>query len=560
MEIKEVIEIVKKQSVPTSYKEARDVYYAITLHTKGVRPAFKDLSKNNNSGYIKPPGYIDGNYQDLFEKFILSRHPREEEVTRWWRYSQYKPLTKSAFQRLIKVVRGLIYQDIKHTLKIDDKSNSDYLEGNNFQEKNNFISLFKNIILQTLFEDPNGFIVIIPSKHRLETIEENKPLDISFQYIRCIDILYQDDENLIYKTQDDKYSFWINKEDIIRFEKNEKSEWIQEEEGYFRHDFKFLPSIKLGGVYDNGIYKSFIDDAIPYADEYISSYSSEQLIDKEASHPYIQQALVECPTCNGLGTNQEVVDVCEIYPNGTRQVECKTCQGKKQISINPAERYEVPVNEMDKEMVKIINPDVNINQYHRNKNKDLFNSILDALNLLKVDAAQSGVAKTIDRDNLYQFTSSISDRLFELKDFCLKCFIAYRTPKPKFEGGFTLQKPYKFETQTALELLTELTSAQTNGTPLHVRKYLINEFVNKRYKGNDIDLKINQIYATLDSTFGLSLTEISTAKEIGIITNDDIQNSRTIKSRVENIILTKTKDYIRQKSVEELINEINNMN
>ena len=149
MNLQSVTDIINKQNVPTSrkYQESRNIYYAVTLHTKGFRPAFKDLSKNNNSGYTYPPGYIDDNYQNLFEKYILSRHPREEDVTRWWRYSQYKPLTKSAFQRLINVVRGLIYQDTKHTLEVDDADNKSYLDGQNFQEKNNFISLFKNIFL-----------------------------------------------------------------------------------------------------------------------------------------------------------------------------------------------------------------------------------------------------------------------------------------------------------------------------------------------------------------------------------------------------------------------------
>ncbi|MEG1198468.1 hypothetical protein [Algoriella sp.] len=558
MNISKVQEIIKNQSVPSSYQQARDVYYAITLHTKGARPAFKDLSNRSNNGKIYPPGYIDDNYQNLFEKFLLSRHPREEEVTRDWRYSQYKPLTKSAFQRLINVVRGLIYQDTKHTLKIDDKENSDYLEGNNFLEKNNFLSLFKNIFLQTLFEDPNGYLVVIPSKHKNELQNNTNPLEVSFNYVSITKILHQDDKDLIFKSNDDKHIFWINEKDIIRFRKNEKSEWTKED-GYFHHDFGYIPAIRLGGIFaNNGFYKSFVDDAIPIADEFISSYSSEQLIDKEASHPYIQQATVECPTCNGIGSTQADVEICDLYPNGVKQVECKTCHGKKQISINPAERYEVPVEEMDKQMVKIINPDVGINQYHRNKNKDIFNSILDALNLLKVDEAQSGLAKTIDRDNLYQFTSSVSDRLFELKDFCLKCFISYRSPdSKKVKGGYTLQKPYKFETQNAQELLDELSTAQSNGTPIHVRKYLINEFVNKRYKGNDVDLKINQIYANLDKTFGLTLDEIKLSKELGLITDDNITESIRIKNKINSIIIDKSKDYIRTKSVEELIKEIN---
>ncbi|MDK7375954.1 hypothetical protein QP519_10450 [Weeksella virosa] len=559
MNIEEVKKIINNKSVSNSklLKEARNTFYAITLHTKGARPSFKDLS-SPSAGTIYPPDYLGEEYQRLFDKFLLSKHPREEDVTRQWRYSQYRPLTKSPFQRLIKVVKGMIYQDTKYTLKVENKTNEEYLNGANFQENNNFISLFKNIFVQAMLEDPNGYIVIIPTKHRKETLHLTEPLEISFLYVRSIDIIHDENQDLIFKTQDGNHVFWINKTDIIRFKKNQKNEWVNEA-GYFNHKFSFIPAVKLGGIYaNNNFYKSFLDDALPIADEYISSHSSEQLIDKEASYPYIQQATIDCPTCHGIGSTQEIVEICELYPNGTKQVPCSTCQGKKQISINPAERYEVPVDNMDRDMVRIINPNIAVNQYHRDKNRDIFNAILDSLNLLKVDEAQSGVAKTIDRDNLYQFASNISDRLFELKEFCLKCFIAYRLPDPKFEGGFTLIKPYKFDTQTANDLLSEIQTAIANGLPLNVRLSLINDFVEKRFKGNDVQIKINQVLSILDKTYGLTIAEIKDAKDIGYITEEDIANAKQIKDSIQKIILDNSFEYIREKKVSEIINYIHN--
>lgn len=563
MVLTEVIEIVKKQSIPSSlaFKEARNTYYSITLHTKGARPKFKDLSSKNNAGEITPPNYLGEEYQTLFDKFLLSTHPREEEVTRYWRYSQYKPLTKAPFQRLINVFSGLIYQESKFSISVDDENNNKYLLENNFSEKNNFVSLFKNVFLHALLEDPNGYIAVIPKQAGYKQTDNTKALEISFLYIRIIDVLHADDDNLIFKTPDGKYSYWLNNQDIIRFIKNEKGEWVQETDeatgnGYFAHKFGFIPAIKLGGTYNNlGYYESYINNAIPIADEFISSYSSEQLIDKEASHPYIQQATIDCPTCSGTGKLQEIVDVCDLYPQGTRQIECTTCHGKKQISINPSERYEVPTEEMDKDMVRIINPNIAVNQYHHDKNADIKTDILDALNLLKIDESQSGVAKTIDRDNLYRLTKNVSDRLFEIKEFCLKCYVAYRSPDVKFEG-FTIKKPNDFNIQTDKDLMEELIQAQNNGLPVNIRQAIIKEFVSKRHKGNDYELKANAVISSLDPIHGYTLEEVKTAIELGLFSADDVKKSRKIKDVIKEILETKTQDYFRQKSILELIKEI----
>lgn len=566
MVLSEVLDIVKAQSIPTSlpFKEARNTFYSVTLHTKGARPAFKDLSKDNNSGDIIPPNYLGAEYQNLFDKFLLSRHPREETVTRNWRYSQYRPLTKAPFQNIIDVFKGLIYQDTNHLIKIDtnETAEKDLLEPN-FEENNNFISLFKNIFLQALLEDPNGYIITIPKRPGYQQTDKSKQLDVEFSYVKVVDILHVSVDDFIFK-KDDKTTFWINKQDIIKFVKNDKGEWFIENNngnGYYAHKFGFIPAIKLGGIYNNiGYYESFISNAVPIADEFISSYSSEQLIDKEASHPYIQQATIECPTCTGSGRIQEICDKSELYPNGTRQVECKSCHGKKQISINPAERYEVPSEDMDKDMIRIINPNIAVNQYHHDKNKNILSDILDALNLLKIDEAQSGVAKTIDRENLYRLTASVSDRLFEIKEFCIKCFIAYRSPSPKFDG-YTIKKPTDFNIQTETDLFKELTEAQNNNLPINLRKSIINEYVAKRHKGNEYEQKLNEIYSILDPVYGYTLDEIQTAIGVGYLTADDVKKSRTIKDKVQELIDTKTKDYFRTKNTQELVKEIkNNLN
>src|SRR5688572_33425225 len=78
----------------------RDVYHGISLHTTGACPRFKDTVTGRT---ITPPGYYGPEYQYLFDNYLLSRHPREDEPTRNWRYSQYRPLTKAPFGQVTEI-------------------------------------------------------------------------------------------------------------------------------------------------------------------------------------------------------------------------------------------------------------------------------------------------------------------------------------------------------------------------------------------------------------------------------------------------------------------------
>ena len=68
--------------------------------------------------------------------------------------------------------------------------------------------------------------------------------------------------------------------------------------------FGRLPVTIAGGDWntqEGGFYESYFDKAKAIADEFISSYSAAQMVDKEASHPFIVAAQEDCPDCNGTG-------------------------------------------------------------------------------------------------------------------------------------------------------------------------------------------------------------------------------------------------------------------
>lgn len=496
------------------YKYAKQVYYSVTLHTKGARPRFRDLKTNLD---IIPPFYFGEEYQNLFEKFLFSRHPREADATRNWRFSQYRARTKRPFLQLIELIGSLIFKQGQYTFDCADENTKLYINSNEFDYRGfSLFEYYNRVLHPAMYEDPNGFIVHIPVP-----VEDN-PVNVLIYHVPIVNVIHFEKNNLVYEKDGLVYSLTQN--DISAYKKTEDGKYEEVLSSFYAHNFGFIPACLFGGIWNTeGFFNSFFDKAIPIADDYIGSYSAEQMIDKEASHPYITMAKRTCPTC--LGTKTKQID-CEHCPNGKELINCDTCGGTGEISWNPADRYEASKEDMEYDLVKIISPTPEFNKYHHEKNNEMMRQILGALDLLLIDEAQSGAAKALDKENLKLFASTICNRLFSRIEFSIKCIVGYRNVKRDATGNslvpdfkeFTLLKPISFEIKTEDDLLQEVADAQAGSLPFIVRKKAIIQYVSTRY-ANDHEL-IKRTKLTLDFDRLATMTEEEIASNERLSPND----------------------------------------
>ncbi|WP_148043483.1 zinc finger-like domain-containing protein [Chryseobacterium sp. G0240] len=499
--------------------------------------------------------FID-DYQELFDNYLLARHPREDKITRNWRLSQYKPFTRDPFLQITDVIKGAVFQDGQYTIQLPNKNDEQYIWSKSF-EGFDLIGLFSNKILSLMLEDPNGYLVRMPSKPSYETVG---PVEINLHYVCIKDVIRKPNTgDFIFYSRDRKLIYWINANVIIRFTKDEKTgKWkLENENGYYAHLLGRIPADILGGRYEtDGYYSSFLNKAVPIADEYISNYSAKQMIDKEASHPYIQQMNIECHDCDGTGKIQVSCNVDEMHPHGFKLDNCPKCKGKKYISINPADRFEVPKDDMDKPAIRIINPDVTLNTYHKDNTDDLFQKILDALHLTMIREAQSGAAKAIDQEKLYQFISGISNHIFDNLIYnSIKDIIAYRNVRVSngvtlpADYEFTFVKPQQFNIKTAMDLLNEINETQTANLPLFIRRKMIGEFVDKRFSSDDVMQKKSKFIQLNDPLFAFSTAELSQMKTVDF---EQIQYSQLLPMILDEIEKDLGQTYILDSSFEDL--------
>lgn len=530
------------------------VYYRMSLHIDGACPAFRSLryiERTRNWVLGKktlPNNYLGVAYQELFDIYHFSAHPKEPEITRQWRYSQYKPFTQAPFLEAIDIITGAIFQDSGYIVKVDDPEDNEYINGNNFHGKSLVDYLASNF--GSVSSDPNGFFLIMPDKSRAEYADgEDITVKICYIFTKCIKWISEDE--VIF--EHGGYMWNVNKVGYFRYEK-QGDKWANvdgENDGYYAHMLEKLPIVIGGGKWNaQGYYDSWLMNGRPHADEFITGKSAEQMVNKEASYPFIVESEVECPSCHGIKTVEIdcecASDPCPICIGTQRILEiCGRCSGKGFITRNPADHLIVPADMMDKDLVKIVNPDVAINKFHAENNKEMYRQILESLHLYKIDQAQSGEAKKWDMQARYHFLNSISkDWFYRIIDRCIAIILSLRDVTvvnegeiaPNINAEYTVIAPNDYQIKSGYDLGEEYKMATESGLPAYVRAEMNRAFVDKQFGGDEL-LKRKALYIQL-----LDVVNIATPEEIqlwllnGAIQQRDAQRHVLLPNILDNII------------------------
>lgn len=536
----------------------RRIYYGMSLHIDGACPAFT-YQRDGVDAWVYPTNYFGIEYQYIFDVFLLNRHPREAEKTRQWRLSQYKPFTQDPFLRVISVTTGAIFQDSGYSIEIENRQDQEYIWGENFNDKNlpNYISDH----FQYIAEDPNGYFLVIPKEPR-----SAKKVEPQVWFVPTKHIEHITRDEIAFEREG--YMWVVNKIGYFRFEKKEE-EWINVDgnDGYYAHMLGYIPMYVAGGRWNaQGHYDSWLTAAKAVADEYVSAKSAEQLVNKEASHPFIQAASEDCPDCaNGqvqwCVTCNCVSESCQCGNeyNNFGLHSCPSCGGKGERSRNPADWIISPVENMDRDLIRFINPDTGINTFHAENNADLFTSLMRALHLDYIEQAQSGVAKDKDMETRYQFVLSICNDLFDrLLYNIIRDILALRNVATNngitqpTTPDFTIIKPTKFKIETAYELLLEYKEGTASGLPDFMRKQNLEYYADRQFGGNEVLKKKTAVINELDILAVKSDGDIQIVLLNGAATQRDYQYHLRLPKIIDALIRARTNDWFLNASIDDI--------
>lgn len=510
----------------------RWLYYGMSLHTLGAAPAFNSL---RTGGKIYPVNYLGEKYQYLFEEFQFSRHPSEPEVTRQWRFSQYRPLTRGPLSLLSEVVTGSVFQTGQFEIAISQEDDNAYIWGNNFHGYD-IAGYFENIGYREMIDDANGVFLRIPKQSKYDLYPTKPEIDIWF--VKTPNIIFLDRESFLFET--DYHAFFIDKRDIWRFDKDANGVYSNIEH-YYAHLLGRLPITIAGGEWSSyGYYESYYIKAKAVCDEFAATYSAAQMVDKEASHPIILEPDVECVECHGAGFSYG-----QVYGYTEEQkINCNKCKGKGAIHRNPMDRGLMSPKDYERGIdIKFINPDIGINKHHREVIKELQYSLMDALNLTKTEDAQSGVAKAIDQQRLFRFMDKICSRMYDVIIYdTIKDITAYRNVKtasneegvePDQSIPFKIVKPQNLSIETASDILARYDEATKAQVPIFARVEMARSYIDREYGGNDVLKKKADFILYSDKLAVATMAEITGLQA----TPEEILYHKDLPQKLDQLII-----------------------
>jgi hypothetical protein len=422
-----------------------------------------------------------------------------------------KPISYDICHRGISSI-STVFQETGYNIKASEELVA-YMNRQIFDYKDLVSFLFTNTFTAVV-EDPNGFLIIMPTGEGLRLAQTGQPsekVEPKPFIVKSCDVVYFTPEWFVFCVSKDNY-FAISKTQIwfLVEDSNNISKTL-----YYNHLIGELPIIQLGGRRNTfGYYDSFFASFLPFADELIRVFSDWQMT--ERMQFYIpEHDRLECNYHSSDG------DCVNGFIGGDRNLTCPSCNGSGSVFIlSPIRGIERPSGIENRFVTN--RQAVNLNAPDPAVSNDLWAKVMDiwklsekSLFLAFPEQAQSGIAKEMDRELQKAFFREIGAQMYDVVLFrTLYFFERYlNLDKPQ---PFEIYKPVEFKVLTQEELRIDYVTYTKDTTNQFLALEILTELTDKRFGGNDLPQKKLSILKQFDYLIVSSAEEV----KIGIATGN----------------------------------------
>ncbi len=435
--------------------------------------------------------------------------PNEDPKIKAYRLSVYQPKTKSTTNKALSIVSKIFNPTLFRIKWNEQDSNAKMLQEYSMEYYPGFNSVLvylQESVLPKMIADPNGVIAVKPVNMTIPDTERAEPIAVMYG---SKTIWYLDSENcLILKREEETkeaknyYFEFYNSEYIVQFviSKTKSGEIIFTEEDKYEHGIGEMPVWQLRGspeAQDDGniIYKSFFEPAIPYWNDAIGHESDlkgafinhihplRYEYDEECTHRQNSQACKHgiimmpdgssstCPACNGTGYKGSANSPYRII-----KINRDKIPGQAETSGFP-----VPAGFITAPTEPTSLLDGYVDKQHLKGLEALNMDVVD-----KIGENQSGIAKVIDRGELYDFLSRITNVVFDVHltniFYYFNAFMFGVTDGDEKDKNLPdVIKPVQFDISSTFELIEQLSKAKEAGLNPNYMKAAQAEIVDKRF-------------------------------------------------------------------------------
>jgi hypothetical protein len=493
-----------------------------------------------------------------FKLLDLSR-PREDIETKDYRLGVYQPTTKATAGKAISILSRMFNPSLYSIKWTDQSEDAKMLENytlNEYPEFNSVVNFMADSALKKILADPNGVFAVRPIK--FEISQSTRPqatakifgspniwffdVDIYLIFIRSEKIKSTIPPQVITETFFFEY---YDEQNIIEFSVSfpniNTTELVVQ--NIYPHGCGEIPVWKLGGVpeiMDNGaiMYRSWLDDALPFwnyavihesdlvgafinhlhpirtelaeeCDYIMNNHRCISGMIRTVDEQGIANGNMTCPSCHGTG-HRSVKSPYGVYLFSKEKLEGNTS------GLSPVEYVNVPTD-----ATKML--DERVDKMHE---KGLNAVNMDIAN--KVGENQSGVAKVIDRSELYDTIGKIAASVFDVhlkKIYRYFNFLMFKvsteakpndpfTPDKLISNLPDINRPTTFDMDSAQELLDRITASRNAQVNPEVSKSLQKDLIGKEFANSIEEIRRLTLVLDLDPLGQFNMTDLVAGQTI----------------------------------------------
>ena len=534
MDIIELNDQLGKMKYPENHASWEKVMDTMFVHTRG-----------------KNPGRI-----------LTDRRPNEDPEVQRYRLSIYEPITKGSMNRAIdKLYRMFIGANF--SIQVSEEL-STYLNDYKFDNQY-FYSFIQKYVVRRMIEDPNGYLIWIPSGPGI--LDPTIKVDLKAELVFSDDIKYVSDEMITWESEEEKSVIIVNGKKVLKGEVY----YTMTENAFYKHvqyglgqDKKFelfliyehnmgeLPAIVLGGdLTDEEYFDSYFSPFVPFANEAIRQYSDWQGVMTTSAFPYREEIAENCdaPGCRGGAVFNEAEQ--EHYP-------CRVCKGTGRVitrspfGVFMRERNSnaLDANALsDAPMIRFTSPAVDIIQYSGEAWQLLLKKAEESLYLNFIEEAQSGAAKLVDREDGYMSLTKISNNVFDELIYKSLWFMErYRNVSSPVKP--IIIKPVSFSMRTEEALIQEINQLSDKNAPVAFLVETTKDLARKRFSGNKSISRLVEVLVSYDPIYHVTTKDKQMLLASGTIKKDDIVKSLFAYKTLTGILSVNGPEYLEKNLVE----------
>jgi hypothetical protein len=359
---------------------------------------------------------------------LLDIHrPNETPEIKQYRLDIWQAVTMGLSEKIINTVNRIFnnrfykitYGKVPGTIK-KEESLASYTE-EFFPAYRSIIHFIKETFTRKCFADPNSVMVIMPTEFIIDDTERLEPVPVIYRAEQVVD--FSEDEYYVIHADKNIIKI-IDRDSITVYERDpepdpNKDLWTIKFS--VAHNIGKPPAFRLGGTI-KGLkepywFFSFIGGVLPHWNRVVTL--SSDLDANYINHLYMErwEYAVECEKCHGSGFfDQQMSELGETF-----KAECKACKGSGSVTRGPYGIYQVrhdainPDREIPTPPAAYITKPTDIvgiieNRIEVEKANGMSSVNMEVLN--DTPAAESGIAKAIDRQDLDTFLMRYSMHIF----------------------------------------------------------------------------------------------------------------------------------------------------